>query len=211
MTMTQLLFYIQRHRTFLLLIVLGVFICWGYIMAIFDNSVLKVIYRNEGGYTWVKGDSGGETYIGISRVNWPSWGGWRYIDSAKPLKQGQILNNPELANKVKDFYEKNFWIPNHLDQITQQQEAIKIMDMAVNMGSYQAVKLVQKALNKRFNFEVPVDGKLGPITYTYINQCDTNKFLTALRDISVDFYKSLVVKNPKNKQFLSDWLQRALQ
>lgn len=34
----------------------------------------------EGGYANVLGDKGGETYMGISRVYWPSWPGWPVID-----------------------------------------------------------------------------------------------------------------------------------
>lgn len=36
--------------------------------------------QHEGEYANVVGDKGGETYMGISRVYWPSWAGWPVID-----------------------------------------------------------------------------------------------------------------------------------
>ncbi len=37
----------------------------------------------EGGYANDPADSGGETFRGISRRNWPQWEGWPLIDQAK--------------------------------------------------------------------------------------------------------------------------------
>jgi lysozyme family protein len=40
------------------------------------KKIIEFTLRNEGYYVNDKDDSGGETYRGISRVNFPKWAGW---------------------------------------------------------------------------------------------------------------------------------------
>ena len=44
------------------------------------SQAFAATMQHEGGYANVQGDKGGETYMGISRVYWPSWPGWPVID-----------------------------------------------------------------------------------------------------------------------------------
>ena len=45
----------------------------------FKEAFTKTM-SEEGGYNFDRMDPGGETYMGISRVYWPSWEGWVIID-----------------------------------------------------------------------------------------------------------------------------------
>ena len=45
-----------------------------------DRILLNLIYKSEGGYANMEGDSGGETYKGISRKWFPKWEGLKIID-----------------------------------------------------------------------------------------------------------------------------------
>ena len=95
----------------------------------------KITAGNEGGYVNDPHDSGGETYCGISRVNFPHWKGWATIDLYK--SQGKVHYNvvfPELANLVHEFYKTNFWDPIDGDNIDDQDVANDAYDMAVNSG-----------------------------------------------------------------------------
>ena len=44
------------------------------------NQAFDITMGHEGGYANNKLDTGGETYRGVSRNNWPDWEGWRLID-----------------------------------------------------------------------------------------------------------------------------------
>lgn len=101
---------------------------------------------NEGGYANVTGDRGGETYAGISRVNWPNWKGWKIVDKQKPLKHNQKIKDPELENQVLDFYKKNFWDVLKADQIENQDIAFRLYDFGVTSGQSRSVKQIQKVL-----------------------------------------------------------------
>ena len=81
-------------------------------MKTFDELFEGVI-KHEGYYANVKGDKGGETYMGVARKLHPKWEGWKYIDSYKEM-HGKIewnfkLDIPELTQLVKDFYRKTFY------------------------------------------------------------------------------------------------------
>lgn len=136
-------------------------------MANFEIALKKTL-KKEGGYANIEGDTGGETYKGISRNNHPTWTGWLSIDQIKkahPRGFKTILEHtPELQDKVKDFYKRNFWNQLHLDDLRNQELANQVFDMAVNAGIKTAVKLIQKTLS------IPADGKLGPVTIAAISK-----------------------------------------
>ena len=81
----------------------------------FEEAFPEMI-KHEGGYANVVGDSGGETYKGVSRNNFPNWEGWKIIDELKNkgIKTASRINSA-LANDdimldmVKRFYFINFW------------------------------------------------------------------------------------------------------
>ena len=81
----------------------------------FDKALAHTL-QFEGGYANDPADSGGETYKGISRNNWPSWPGWKLIDEAKV--QGHrsakainhfFANHAAMAALISDFYNHQFW------------------------------------------------------------------------------------------------------
>jgi lysozyme family protein len=108
------------------------------------NEAHELTKGNEGGWNHVKGDTGGETYCGISRVNWPAWKGWAIVDSKKPLKHNQIIKDDLLKNLVNVFYKKNFWDKMELDECPSQDLANQKYDFAVNAGIGAAKKLIKK-------------------------------------------------------------------
>lgn len=101
---------------------------------------------NEGGYAHVKGDRGGETYKGISRVHWPNWAGWAIVDKHKPLKHNAKIKDNELEVMVNMFYKRNFWDKVGGDSIDDQETAFKLYDFAVTSGQPMSIKQIQKVL-----------------------------------------------------------------
>lgn len=121
------------------------------------KTAIKRILQHEGGYVNDPTDSGGETYKGISRKNWPKWTGWAFVDQAKT--KGWPLGNEKFDNDVKShilskisglndsviaFYKREFWDKIGGDMIASQTIANNLVDAAVNEGIRPAVKRAEK-------------------------------------------------------------------
>ena len=147
---------------------------------------------DEGGYSNVSGDAGGETYCGISRHFHPDWEGWPSID-AKPHP---IANNtifPELQPMVDQWYDVDEWNTILGDQISDQPTADYFYDWHITSGG--AVKQVQKVIG------VTPDGIWGPASLSALN---SNNYLTQIHQARLAYYKSL--NQPK---FEAGWLSRS--
>lgn len=120
-------------------------------MAKFDLEFEKVILV-EGGYTNDPHDKGGETYLGISRRNNPSWKGWMIIDNIKELNgskglNGHLKKNTELNRLAKNIYKYKYWDKLKLDDIPNQSIAHQLFDTAVNCGICASIKIAQQCCN----------------------------------------------------------------
>jgi len=114
----------------------------------FDNSFKKVVL-DEGGYANDKDDTGGETYLGISRVHNPDLKMWKVIDTIKSNTGTKDINNklkviPSIIDEVKKVYKQRYWDCIQLDQLNSEELAHQIFDMAVNSGTNMAIKLAQE-------------------------------------------------------------------
>lgn len=120
----------------------------------FETS-LKETLRWEGGYSNHPEDNGGATQSGIIQ---------RVYNSYRRLK-GLVPRDVRKITKaeVYDIYKTNYWdqvsgdlLPIGLDFV--------VFDFAVNSGPNQAIKYLQRAINKTENRTLKVDGHLGPAT-----------------------------------------------
>jgi len=112
-------------------------------MANFQISYKKT-NGNEGGYAYVDGDTGEETYCGISRKWFPKWAGWSIVDKHKPLKHGQIIKDDALEALKEEFYKEEFWDKLKGDKIESQELADQAYDFAINSGLDAARKLLKQ-------------------------------------------------------------------
>ncbi len=173
-------------------------------MANFERTFQKTL-RAEGGMKLSKlpGDSGGQTFAGISRNNWPHWAGWAIIDAGR-------LDDPRLTPLVRDFYRSNFWEPLRGDEIESQVAIDALFDACFNGGLVVGVKLMQIAVGT-----VP-DGVMGPKTIAAINGL---KEVTITADTMLDErlfvlrvarYLGIGEKKKEQRQFYQSWMSRAL-
>jgi lysozyme family protein len=186
---------------------------------------------NEGGYSNVATDRGGETYAGISRKNFPDWLGWMIIDhykgqiNAKPLND-MLVDNVDLQNQVRAFYKERFW-PVQFDQLDQD-IANELFDTAVNQGLGTAIKYFQMALNfmNRNQKDYPnqvVDGGIGSITIACYNSLMSTKayngrsynklvkvMLKLLNFFQLNRYIDLMEKDESQEDFLFGWTERVI-
>lgn len=139
-------------------------------------------------------DTGGMTYAGITRKNFPDWAGWSFID------RGAVV--PERL--VSDFYRAGFWLAVSGPQIVNQRIANSLFSFAVNAGVRSAVKRAQEALC------VPADGIIGGITLFALNSVDPALFLARFALAQIAKYRDICTDDPTQKKFLLGWINRAL-
>lgn len=177
-------------------------------MAQFEIA-LETVLKNEGEYSNNPADSGGETFRGVARKIWPSWSGWAVVDElrTRPDFPACLGQDARLQVLIPAFYRENFWL---FDGVKDQSIATKLLDMSVNMGKANAVRLCQRGLSSRWGFACNTDGKYGPITEAFINRAYSPDLLIELRAQSVLYYAGVVAERPTNKPFLLGWIRRAV-
>ena len=154
-------------------------------MAVFEIALQRTL-RNEGGQTI---DQGGLTKYGISQKAFPNLD----IKSLTPEAAGEI-------------YHRHYWIPIRGARIVEQELADTLFDFAVNAGVSQAVRTLQKLMNRLSIEKVTVDGVMGPQTLQKLN--DWGFWL--VHDFNVErqrYYERLGAK-PKWRKSLKGWLNR---
>jgi len=190
-------------------------------MADFKIAYYDWIKPAEGGYGWLAGDSGGETYAGISRNYNPDWKGWSSIDFEKKSKYGgkPLPNNykiPSIDYLVVQWY-NDFWNKNNFGRIANQDVANILFDWFVNSGSLAVYTPgtntygIDEILNRDYNAKLPTDKKVDLATVNAINNVkDQNRLHDTIKKERINFYKVLDATNPEihKANFLPGWLNR---
>ena len=154
----------------------------------FEQAV-KVTLYHEGGYVNDPDDPGGETKFGISKRSYPD------------------LNIRELTEEqAKEIYKRDWWDKYGYDRIDNPDLAAKVFDLAVNMGAKRAHVIIQRATMQTGGCWLELDGVLGDLTITAINEHDNPLWvLDRVKLLAVQYYASL--GKPK---YLRGWLERAV-
>jgi lysozyme family protein len=159
----------------------------------FDKS-LQLILKFEGGYVNDPNDHGGATNKGITQIV--------YDDYRKSLNKSNQSVKDITDDEVKDIYYKRYWIVATCDKLPINVDTIHF-DMAVNAGAKQAAKLLQRSVG------VIDDGVIGPATLTKVMSIDQKSLIRQYVNKRIEFYISLVVKDPSQIKFLNGWILRA--
>lgn len=169
--------------------------------------------KTEGGYSNYPNDTGGETYAGISRKNWPNWGGWRYLDEIKKIDKTPSYINVKMGSNqnvqalVQEFYKTNFWYSLNLQWLNDQQLANNVYDFAVSSGTGTAAKRLQIAANSICG-DLVVDGQIGSKTISAINKLDAKAVYDAFNQQRKAYYDRIIANNPSQAQFRNSWYSR---
>lgn len=130
------------------------------------------------------------------------------LHGSGPASSGEIAF---LQSMTQDYaislYRTHFWNPLHATWLNNQQLANKVFDLAVNMGVYPAVKLLQQALNEVTLGNYAVDGVLGPITGQACNIADISKLYPAYLRQAEARYRQ-IAQSPELAHDLKGWLAR---
>jgi lysozyme family protein len=175
-------------------------------MAEFIKAFRRMI-DHEGGYVNDPDDiTGGETYKGVSRKNWPKWEGWNRIDQLKqqPDFPANLDKDNEIHEMIGTFYIDNFWYKMRGDDILNQEIANSIFDCSVNMGLNHAISAAQSII------KVKIDGIIGSNTINALNACNVELFIVKYALAKISTYVSIVKKRPTSKKYFYGWVLRAL-
>lgn len=173
-----------------------------------DNflAILPFTLRFEGGYANVNGDKGGETYRGISRKANPKWEGWAHLEKHKPLMYGDIINDEQLKQAVRDLYYQKYFEPNKLHLFNNVLPALMCFDFAVH-GGFSKSKL-QDLLNRKFGFNLVADGILGVKSLEAINSVDPVKLSHEILDLRKKHLDGIIQEDPTQEKFRRGWDSR---
>ena len=158
-------------------------------MADFEQAIERVL-KHEGGYANDPDDPGGETKYGISKRQYPN------LDIATLT-----------LDQAKAIYRRDYW---KYDGISDQAVASKLFDMAVNLGAFQAHRLLQRALNRIIAGPIVVDGEFGAKSLEGVNAAPPTALLLELRAEQAVHYANLVMTRPVLGKFLLGWMRRAV-
>lgn len=172
------------------------------------QKAVQVVEYHEGIMSHDKYDPGGITRFGISL---------RFLKAAGiDIDMDGDIDADDIRaidrTKERDIFYKKFWKPYRFNEIKSESIAIKLFDLSINMGTRQAIRLLQESINNinENNMSVIVDGKLGNKTLHAINNSDQMMLLIEFKMIAVKFYRSLVEKNPVLEKFIEGWERRAM-
>jgi lysozyme family protein len=183
-------------------------------MADFNKAYPKTV-SNEGYYVsqdWFRthGDrNSGETYMGVDRIQNPSWEGWAIIDRYK-AQHGAIPYNTRLPQElgledmVKAEAKKKYWDAIHGDDI-QDQDVAQMMFEQV-WGGYGGITRIQKVINTMYSPALKIDGGVGRDTLIAVNSIDPNKLYQAIYDDRKNWIQTTGKK--VNAKAVGGWLSR---
>ncbi len=159
--------------------------------------------RNEGGYN--PGDSGGETYKGVSRKANPNWAGWKIIYAYKkangPIAKGAYINNTQLDQLVINLFKSNYWDMMRLDEVDSQNIANIMFDFSLTSNWDRSAIDAQKAAG------LTADGKIGTDSLRALNGAKEKDLAKKILAYNQQYYSDLA-KKPKYASYLHSWTSR---
>jgi len=169
---------------------------------VYINSMLTKILNHEGGFVNDPDDKGGATKYGVTQKALSKHLG----------KEATVEDVKKLDIEVaKTIFKEEYYFKakiNFLPPEIQQQ----VFDCSVNHGAKRAIKFVQHVCNIAEFEPLTVDGANGSntIKVSHVAQKEMGDWFTnAIADERINFYHSIVAKNPSQRKFLKGWLKRA--
>ena len=174
---------------------------------LFERAI-EFLLPHEGGYSNHPSDPGGATNFGISlrflRTQHPEIAD---IDRDGDIDADDVKHLP--IDVAIELYRREFWVPYNYARLPDL-VAIKLFDLAVNMGPKPAHRCLQRALRACGRQDIEEDGILGPRTIA--EACSAPSQLAiqaALRSEAAGHYRALVLRNPTLRAFEGGWMRRA--
>jgi lysozyme family protein len=171
-------------------------------MADFMKSI-EIILFFEGGFSNDRYDRGGKTRFGITEL----------VARAHGYK-GDMETLP--LDAAKAIYKQDYWDALNLDKVFDQAVATEIFDIAVNMGTGYAGRVLQMALNylnrNGENWQdLEIDGIIGEKTLEVVNGLpphDQPYLMKIINGLQFERYVHIIRNDPRQEVFFRGWLKR---
>jgi lysozyme family protein len=168
-------------------------------MADFDTAI-NFVLANEGGFVDDANDPGGATNFGLSLRflrGIPAYKDWG-IDDVRHLTRDNAVQ----------IYREHYWTAAPFEKIPSQQIANYVFDMAINHGTAQAVKILQRSVWSLHQQRAIIadDGVLGDKTILALGSGVALAFILPAE--RAGFMRLLAAIKPSNMEFLNGWLNR---
>lgn len=154
------------------------------------EKAIDVVLAHEGGFVDHPNDAGGATNWGISSRWNPG------VDVANLTREEAI-----------EIYWSSRWDGRGYDQLPER-IAVKIFDLAVNMGEKNGVSILQRAL-RAVGVLVAIDGAIGPETSGAARRACEIALLAAVRSEAAGEYRIRLVRDESQAPFAEGWIERA--
>lgn len=157
---------------------------------LFDRAIEVVLAHEGEALTDHPDDRGGLTKYGISQR-------WNPEINVRELTRAQAI----------ELYWQRYWQGQRYELLPEP-VAIKLFDLAVNLGHQPAVVCLQQAL-QACGQRVTIDGALGPQTSRAAFRASPAALMAALRSEAAGAYRVRVARDSRQAAFLNGWLNRA--
>jgi lysozyme family protein len=173
------------------------------------DIAIQCVLKNEGGLEQNPNDPGGITKYGISLRFLKGLQNPNQYGLYAPVIDENTIRELSLQTAI-DIYKGEFWAHAPFEQISHQEVANYVFDMAVNMGIAPAIKCLQRALWALYSNcnAVEEDGILGEKTLKAVNSFSYHYVLPALRSERWGDYRILMEAHPAEKEFSDGWMKR---
>jgi lysozyme family protein len=171
-------------------------------MGTYDDPI-GIILEHEGGYVNHKNDKGGPTNFGVTQATYGKWlGREASIEDVKSMT----------VETAREIYETRYLTGPRIHTLPSPYPQVLILDMAVNHGPRNAVRMMQRTVNLAGFGPISVDGIMGPGTRGATERAQEamgNYFQNAIVEERIKFYHRIVERNPSQSVFMKGWLRRA--
>ena len=139
------------------------------------DQCFQMVLKHEGGFVNNPRDPGGMTNLGVTRTNWEA-----YLNRDVTEAEMKALT----PDAVKPFYKNMYWDKIKGDELPSGVD-YAAYDLAVNSGTGKTAKYLQKIAG------VTADGIIGPKSLEAIKVLNSERVVSALCDMRLDFLKKL--------------------
>lgn len=170
-------------------------------MALYSDPI-GLILKHEGGYSNHAADKGGPTNFGVTQATYSRWlGREATIDDVKNMTE----------EEAREIYESMYFTGPRIHTLPEPPQTL-ILDMSINHGPRNAIRMLQRTINLAEFGPCDVDGVMGPQTRRLAERAANamgNYFQNAVVEERIKFYHKIVENNPSQEVFLRGWLRRA--
>lgn len=158
-----------------------------------SEDIIEDVIEREGGYVYNERDRGGHTKYGITLETLSDWRGVQVsIEDVKLLSRIEAV----------EIYRDRYLTAPGLHLIADAAVRGLVVDMAVNHGPANAVKMLQQAAH------VFADGRFGPKTKSAVNRMTPAALYRRLLAVRGRFYGRIISRDHSQAVFASGWLNR---